>query len=146
MFSGGISQTKQHRVTHPCQVAVVSLLTRKQTINAHMALFLLLLIPEPTLYILALLTQFPWFPQLNYQPNNIDIGTKILYFQCIVTTDMFLFCKPIMFSGNCRICRDLAFGSVKTRFKAILKMLDFSAHIDFFMNLCPRRATKVRSL
>ena len=37
------------------------------------------------------------------------------------TTDMFLFCKPIFFSGNCRILRDLDFGSVKTRFKAILK-------------------------
>ena len=60
-----------------------------------------------------------------------DIGTKILYFQCFVTTDMFLFCKPIFFSGNCRICRDLAFGSVKTRFKAILKKLDVSAQIDF---------------
>ena len=55
-------------------------------------------------------------PQIIY-----DIGTIILYFQCFVTTDMFLFCKPIVFSGNCRICRDLAFGSVKTRFKAILK-------------------------
>ena len=75
-----------------------------------------------------------------------DIGTKFLYFQCFVTTDMFLFCKPIFFSGNCRICRDLAFGSVKTRFKAILKKLDFSAQIDFFMNFCPRRATKARSL
>ena len=44
---------------------------------------------------------------------------------------MFLFCKPIIFSGNCRICRDLAFGNVKTRFKAILEKLDFSAQIDF---------------
>ena len=60
-----------------------------------------------------------------------DIGTEILYFQCFVTTDMFLFCKPIIFSGNCRICRDLAFGSVKTHFKAILKKLDFSAQIVF---------------
>ena len=49
----------------------------------------------------------------------IDIGTTFLYFQCFVTTDMFLFCKPINFSGNCRILRDLALGSVKTRFKAI---------------------------
>ena len=56
-----------------------------------------------------------------------DIGTKILYFQCFVTTDMFLFCKPIFFSGNCRIFRDLAFGSIKTRFKAILKKLDVSS-------------------
>ena len=80
-------------------------------------------------------------PQIIY-----DIGTTILYFQCFVTTDMFLFCKPIFFSRNCRICRDLAFGSVKTRFKAILQKLYFSAQIDFFMNFCPRRATKVRSL
>ena len=84
--------------------------------------------------------------------NNIDIGTQILYFQCFVTTDMFLFCKPTIFKENCRICRDLAFGSVKTHFKAILKKLDFSAQtdfsakIDFFMNFCPRRATKLRSL
>ena len=39
--------------------------------------------------------------------------------------------------------RALAFGSVKTRFKAILKKLDFAAQIDFpaeiylFMNCCP---------
>ena len=38
MFSGGISQTKQHRVSHPCQVAVVSLLTREQKIHAHIQL------------------------------------------------------------------------------------------------------------
>ena len=45
---------------------------------------------------------------------------------------MFLFCnKLIFFSGICRIFRDLAFGRIKTRFKAILKKLDFSAQIDF---------------
>ena len=44
---------------------------------------------------------------------------------------MFLFCKTILYSGNCRILRDLAFGSIKTRFKAILKKFDFSAQIDF---------------
>ena len=77
------------------------------------------------------------------KPGICDIGTEILYFQCFVTTDMFLFCKPIFFSGNCRICRDLAFGSVKTHLKAILKKLDFSAQIDFsaqlyfFHELCP---------
>ena len=63
-------------------------------------------------------------PQIMY-----DIGTKILYFHCFVTTDMFLFCKPIIFSGNCRICRDLAFGSVKTRFKAFW---------DIFLKICMR--------
>ena len=34
--------------------------------------------------------------------------------------------------------RALAFGSVKTRFKAIFEKLDFSAQIYFFMNFCPR--------
>ena len=37
--------------------------------------------------------------------------------------------------------RALAFGSVKTRFKAIFKKLEFSAQIYFFMNFCLRRAT-----
>ena len=63
-------------------------------------------------------------PQIIY-----DIGTKILYFQCFVTTDMFLFCKPIFFSGICRIFRDLAFGSVKTRFKGFW---------DIFSKICMR--------
>ena len=44
---------------------------------------------------------------------------------------MILFCKTILYSGNCRIFRDLAFGKIKTRFKAILKKLDCSAQIDF---------------
>ena len=60
-----------------------------------------------------------------------DIGTIFLFVQCFFTTDMFLFCKTILYSGNCRIFRDLAFGSIKTRFKAILKKLEFSAQIDF---------------
>ena len=71
-----------------------------------------------------------------------DIGAKFLYFQCFVTSDMFLFCKPIIFSRNCRICRDLAFGSVKTRFKAILKKLDLSAQIDLlqlFGEICRQK-------
>ena len=54
-----------------------------------------------------------------------DIGTKIIFVQCFVTTDMFLFCKPLFFSGICHIVRDLAFGSVKTRFKAIQKSCIF---------------------
>ena len=66
-----------------------------------------------------------------------DIGTKILYFQCFVTTDMFLFCKPIIFSGNCRICRDLAFGSIKTRFKAILKNWIFRPRLIFSRTFAP---------
>ena len=69
-----------------------------------------------------------------------DIGTNILFVQCFVTTDVFLLCKPIFFSGNCRICRDLAFGSVNTRFKAILKKLDFSAQVDSLklFGRCPK--------
>ena len=65
---------------------------------------------------------------------------------------MFLFCKTILYSGNCRIFRDLAFGSIKTRFKAILKSWIFRprstcrSRLTFFMNFCPRRATKLRSL
>ena len=56
---------------------------------------------------------------------------------------MFLFCKTILYSGNCRIFRDLAVGSLKTSFKAILKKFDFStqidlsAHIYFFHELLP---------
>ena len=50
-----------------------------------------------------------------------DIGTNILYFQCFVTTDMFLFSISIFPEDLESSRRDLAFGSVKTRFKAILK-------------------------
>ena len=72
-------------------------------------------------WVLALVGLNRWIWSILTLNINIDIGTNILHFQCFVTTDMFLFCKPIFFSGICRIFRDLAFGSVKTRFKAILK-------------------------
>ena len=65
----------------------------------------------------------------NLKNEIYDIGTNILYFQCFVTTDMFLFCKPIFFSGICRIFRDLAFGSIKTRFKGFW---------DIFSKICMR--------
>ena len=68
---------------------------------------------------------------LSAQNEIYDIGTKIIYFQSFVTTDMFLFCKPICFSWNCRMFKDLAFGNIKIRFKAILKKLELSAQIDF---------------
>ena len=48
-----------------------------------------------------------------------------LYFQCFVTTDMFCFVNPHFFVGIAAVFRDLAFGSVKTRFKTILKKLFF---------------------
>ena len=63
-------------------------------------------------------------PQIIY-----DSGTKILYFQCFVTTDMFLFCKSIFVSGTCRIFRDLAFGSIQARFKGFW---------DIFSKMCMR--------
>ena len=66
-----------------------------------------------------------------------DIGTKILYFQCFVTTDMFLFCKPIFLSGNCRIYRDLAFGSVKTRFKAFWDIFSKKYMLRFSWTFAP---------
>ena len=78
-----------------------------------------------------------------------NLRTKILYFQCFVTTDMFLFCKPLVFSGNCRIFKDLAFGSIKTRFEAILKKLDFSIQIYFlqlFGEICRPKMPKVSKL
>ena len=58
-------------------------------------------------------------------------------FSLFVTTDMFLFCKPVFFSGNCRICRDLAFGSVKTRFKAILTNWIFRPRSTFSWTFAP---------
>ena len=78
-------------------------------------------------------------PKTNY----MTLGPKLYLFSVFFTTDVFLFCKAILYSGNCRIFRDLAFGSIKTRFKAILKQLvfsaqiDFSAHIYFFNELLP---------
>ena len=53
------------------------------------------------------------------------VGTEFLYFQCFVTTDMFLFSISIIPEDLESSRRDLAFGSVKTRFKAILKKLIF---------------------
>ena len=76
----------------------------------------------------------------------LTLGPKFYLFSVFSPRISFCFCKTILYSGNRRIFRDLAFGSVKTRFKAILKKLDFSAQSDLFMNFCPRRATKVRSL
>ena len=88
----------------------------------------------------------------NLKNEIHDIGTKILYVQCFVTTDMFLFCKSIFFSGMCRIFRDLAFGSIKTRFKGIWDIFFENLHatldsqVPFLLDLCPRRATKLWSL
>ena len=51
-------------------------------------------------------------------PEIYDIGTEILYFQCFVTTDMFLLCKSIFFSGDCSARFPPLESSAKTRFKA----------------------------
>ena len=57
------------------------------------------------------------------------IGTEFLYFRCLVTTDMFLFSISIIPEDLESSRRDLVFDSVKTRFKAILKNVDFGAWI-----------------
>ena len=57
----------------------------------------------------------------NSHNDIYDIGTEILYFQFFVTTDMVLFSISIIPEDLESSRRDLAFGSVKTRFKAILK-------------------------
>ena len=74
-----------------------------------------------------------------------DIGTNILYFLCFVTTDMFLFSISIISEDLESSRRDLAFGSVKTRFKAILKNVDLRAWIRlwaFVIFFC-RSPTKI---
>ena len=64
-----------------------------------------------------------------------NIGTEILYFQCFVTTDMFLFCKSIIFSGDCSARFAPLESSVKTRFKAFWDL--------FFENLYATLASQV---
>ena len=64
-----------------------------------------------------------------------NIGTEILYFQCFVTTDMFLFCKSIIFSGDCSKSPPPLDFSVKTRFKAFWDI--------FFENLHATLASQV---
>ena len=56
-------------------------------------------------------------------PENIiyDIGTEILMFHCFATKMLKSFCKSIIFSGIESSRRDLAFYSIKTRFKALFK-------------------------
>ena len=74
-----------------------------------------------------------------------DIGTTFLYFQCFVTTDMFLFSISIIPEDLESSRRDLAFASVKTRFQATLKNVDFCAWIRlwaFVMAFC-RSPTKI---
>ena len=50
-----------------------------------------------------------------------DTFGAFFYFQCFVATDMFLFSISMLPEDLETSRRDLAFGSVKTRFKAILK-------------------------
>ena len=72
-------------------------------------------------------------------PQNeiYDIGTEILYFQCFVTTDMFLFSISIFMEDLETFRRDLAFGTIKTRFKAILKKIFFG--LDSLVGICRGR-------
>ena len=55
------------------------------------------------------------------QPAIYDIGTEILFLPCFATTDMFLFCKKLIFSGIATprpVDKD---SGVKTPFWAIIK-------------------------
>ena len=66
---------------------------------------------------------------LNYTKAIYNIGTEILYFQCFVTMDMFLFSKSIIPEDSKSARRVLKHAGVKTRFKAILKKVDFGVWI-----------------
>ena len=61
----------------------------------------------------------------NVQPRNIRHWDQNSIFSMFVTTDMFLFSISIIPEDLETSRRDLAFGSVKTRFKAILKKSNF---------------------
>ena len=88
------------------------------------------------------------------QRNEIyDIGAKKIYFQCFVTTDMFLFSISIIPEDLESSRRDLAFGSVKTQFKAILKKsifgLGFACHGRFqakiSFDICSKEVLTMRN-
>ena len=55
---------------------------------------------------------------------NINIGTEILSFQCLNCLQTRLFCKSIIPEDSGSSRRALSNASVKTRFKAILKIKD----------------------
>ena len=71
-----------------------------------------------------------------FSQNEIyDIGTEILYVQCFVITDMLLSYIPIIPEDLESSRRDLAFGSVKTRFKAGFDSLVDICHGRFRTNI-----------
>ncbi len=58
---------------------------------------------------------------INSKKAIYDIGTEILFLHCFATTDMFLFCKKLIFSGiatHWPVDKD---SGVKTPFWAIIK-------------------------
>ena len=58
---------------------------------------------------------------INPEHVIYDIGTEIIMFHCFATKMLKSFCKSIIFSGIESSRRDLAFYSIKTRFKALFK-------------------------
>ena len=62
-----------------------------------------------------------WLKKYQYTNQIYDIGTEILMFHCFATKMLKSFCKSIVFSGIESSRRDLAFYSIKTRFKALFK-------------------------
>ena len=82
--------------------------------------------------------------QNSYCEHNIyDIGAKIIYFQCFVTTDMFLFYKPYFLAEIAAFVEILLLAMSKHVLKRSQKSWTFLPRFTFFMNFCPQRATKL---
>ena len=76
----------------------------------------------------------------NSHNEIYDIGIEILYFQCFATTDMLLFSIFDPDLAKWSVHRALSAGSVKTRFKAILKKVYLWSWIrlcTFLSDFCP---------
>ena len=73
-----------------------------------------------------------------------DIGTDIFFFIVLSPKMLFLLCKSIIFSGIESSRRDLAFYSIKTRFKTLFKSDIFGFAGGVSMDFCSERATKLR--
>ena len=86
--------------------------------------------------------------QISLMSNHeiSDIGNGIIQFQCFFTTDMFLFCKSIIFSGDCSKSLPPLQSSVKTRFKAfwdIFSKICMRPRIRSLRNIRPKRPLRV---
>ena len=82
-------------------------------------------------YVLTFLLQIK---TKQYITAIYNIETEILYFQCLNCLQTWLFCKSIIPEDSGSYRRALSNASVKTRFKAILKlkMLGFASQFYVF--------------